>query len=728
MVLHRADQPSSAPAPTAPAAGTAFVEPKPLADIKDALVIKEGILFLLTDSAGNVPPNNLSGYGLYQEDTRYLSGYALSLGAVRPMVLLSTAELGYSAEQDLTNPDMLSLDGRHIPAETLEIRRLRVLHGCLSEIIYATSYNIFPASLELHLTFDADFADMFEVRGWNREQRGAYFPPQVSEDAVVFAYEGLDGRRRETRVSFSPAPSAFYGTTAVFRLDLEHRRTSTIRLTVSMDGQEAIEPLPDAFERLFSSYRAWQDSCARVWTDNEFFNSAIERALRDLRMLRSDLGESQYIAAGTPWYTALFGRDSLIVGMQYLPYNPDIARGILRLLATMQGKELNPERDEEPGKILHELRVGEMARLGEIPMTPYYGTVDATPLFLMLLSQYYQWTGDVALVQSLLPAAEAALTWIARYGDRDRDGYVEYLKYSPKGIANQGWKDSWDSVVHADGTLAEPPIALIEVQGYVYASKLGMALIYDALGQRGRAAQLRAEAQALKKRLNQDFWVSELGFYAMALDGHKQPVASVSSNPGHALWTGTIDAGRVPEVVDRLLGNDMFSGWGIRTLSSTNPRYNPMGYHLGTVWPHDNALAALGMKRYGFEPEVNEIATALYDACRSFDYHRLPELYSGAQRTGHDYPVRYPVACRPQAWAAGSLLMVLQAILGLEADALKGRLTVRRPRLPHWLREVEVRNIRVGDGAADLLFRKRRGVTNVSILGARGGLRVSVVH
>ncbi len=702
------------------------VEPKPLADIKDALVIKEGDTFLLTDSTGNVPPNNLSGYGLYLNDTRYLSGYALSFGTARPMVLLSTAELGYSAEQDLTNPDMQSLDGRHIPGETVEVRRLRVVHGGLSEIIYVTSYNIFPVSVEMHLSFDADFADIFEVRGWNREQRGAYLPPHVVDGDLVFGYEGLDGKRRETRVAFSPSPTAFHGTTAVFRIDLDHRLTTTIRITITVDGEPCTEPVPDAFERLFGSYRAWLDSSVHVWTDNEFFNSAVERSMRDLRLLRSTLNGNHYIAAGIPWFTTLFGRDSLIVGMQYLPYDAHVARDVLKLLASMQGTKVDPERDEEPGKILHELRVGEMARIGEIPMTPYYGTVDATPLFLMLLGEYFRWTGDHDLIRSLLPNAEAALQWIATYGDRDGDGFVEYIKYSSKGISNQGWKDSWDAIVHPDGTLAEPPIALVEVQGYVYAGKLGMADIYDALGERRRAAELRAEARALKRKFNQDFWSEDLGFYALALDGNKRQVATVSSNPGHALWTGIIDDDRAARVIDRLLGNDMFSGWGIRTLSSTNPRYNPLGYHVGSVWPHDNAISALGMKRYGFDPELNEVATALYDVGRSFDYYRLPELFSGAQRTGHDYPVRYPVACSPQAWAAGSTLMVLQGMIGLEGDARGNKLIVRRPRLPHWLREVELRNIQVGGGAADLMLRRKRGVTSVSVLATRGGLRVSV--
>ncbi|MCX6021867.1 MAG: hypothetical protein NTZ05_09080 [Chloroflexi bacterium] len=445
-------------------------------------------------------------------------------------------------------------------------------------------------------------------------------------------------------------------------------------------------------------------------------------------MLRSQIGEHPYIAAGTPWFAALFGRDSLIVGMQALPYAPEVARGVLNVLAAHQGSQADPERDEEPGKILHEFRVGEMARLGEIPMTPYYGTVDATPLFVMLLGQYFQWTGDRELVQSLLPAAEAALRWIAHHGDQDGDGFVEYNKHSQKGIANQGWKDSWDAIVHADGSLAQPPISLVEVQGYVYAGKLGMAGIYDALGQPGRAAELRAEARALKLRFNQAFWSDDLGFYALALDGSKRPAASVSSNVGHALWTGIADAERAPRVVERLLGNDMFSGWGIRTLSSTNPRYNPLGYHVGSVWPHDNAIAALGMKRYGFDTETNEVATALYDVCRTFAYYRLPELYSGAQRTGHDYPVRYPVACSPQAWAAGSMLMMLQAILGLEGDAARGRLILRRPRLPYWLREVELRNVRVGDGSADLVVRRNQGSTRVSVLGTHGGLRVSVLR
>lgn len=700
-------------------------EPRPLGDIKDALVIKEGEIFLLTDASGNVPLHNLSGFGLYRGDTRYLSGYHLTLEHATPTVLLSTAQLGYSSQQDLTNPEMVGTRGEMIPAETLEIRRLRQVDAVsVGELLTITSYNMEPVTIDLHLSFDADFADVFEVRGWSRPRRGEYLPHLIENDSITYRYRGLDGVERQTSIGFSPAPSTFRGTTAVFHLELSHRRPVSLQINFTLDGRCRPQNIADTFESQFAAYRSWLDSATRVWSDNEFFNATIERSLLDLRLLRSPLDDYHYIAAGIPWYATLFGRDSLITGLQTLAYNPAIARETLLLLASMQGTELRPDRDEEPGKILHEVRTGEMARLGEIPMTPYYGTVDATPLWLVLLAEYLRWTGDLETVRTLMPNAERALAWIVEWGDRDRDGYVEYLKYSPTGIANQGWKDSHDSIVHADGALAEAPIALVEVQAYVYAARLGMATVFEALGEPGRAKEQRRLARRLREQFNRDFWVPQLEYYALALDGQKRQVASVSSNVGHALWCGIIEPERAGLAADRLLANDLFSGWGIRTLSSSNPRYNPLGYHIGSVWPHDNALAAMGMKRYGFEPEVNEIATALFDVARSFDYYRLPELFCGPSRTGHDYPVRYPVACRPQAWAAGSMLMLLQAILGLEPDALHNCLTVRRPSLPHWLRDVELRGLRVGNGSVDLVFSRRRGVTRMAVLGTRGDVKV----
>jgi glycogen debranching enzyme len=386
---------------------------------------------------------------------------------------------------------------------------------------------------------------------------------------------------------------------------------------------------------------------------------------------------------------------------------------------------LDPWRDEEPGKILHELRLGEMSQAGELPYAAYYGSVDSTPLFLWLASEYYAWTGDLRLLKELRSSLVAALDWVETYGDPDSDGYLEYEKRSAKGLVNQGWKDSADSVIHAEGTIAQPPIALVEAQGYVYAARKGLAPVFEALGETDRAARLRSQAAILRRRFNRDFWLPDRSFYAMALDGEGRPCASITSNPGHALWSGIIARRRAVEVAERLLSNDMFSGWGIRTLSATSPRFNPIGYHLGTVWPHDNAIAALGLKKYAFEEELNEVATALFDAAVSFPYYRLPELFGGQARSAHHAPVPYPVACRPQAWAAGALPMILQAILGLCPRTPGQELLVVRPQLPYWLESVQLRGLRVGRGAVDLQFRRRGAKTTMNVLRASGGIQVA---
>ncbi|MGQ9572449.1 MAG: amylo-alpha-1,6-glucosidase [Dehalococcoidia bacterium] len=697
-------------------------------DIRDALVIREGDIFLFTDISGNVPPANPSGFGLYHLDTRYLSVYDFSFAAARPVVLLSTAELGFSEEQVLTNPAMTSLEGRILPRGSIEVRRQRVVDHVLEETLCVTNYNIFPIEIDVVYTLDADFADIFEVRGHERKQRGQLLPPRIEDSAMVFAYQGLDGRKRQTVVAFSPRPFSTSESRVAFRLSLGHRESATIRLLVATDGRATAPLGTERIVTIASHYRQWLESGTQVVTNNEFFNAVLERSLADLRMLWNQNEDGTYLAAGTPWYDAFFGRDSAIVAMQTLAYKPDIARHCLKMLARWQGKNSDPWRDEEPGKILHEWRQDEMTATGILPFSPYYGSVDSTPLFLMLAGEYYAWTADLELLRELEPNIRAALDWINGPADMDGDGYVEYEARSVAGLVNQGWKDSSDAIVNADGTLAKPPIALVEVQGYVYAAKKKLAPVFAALGDQQLAQQLTREAVRLEQRFNRDFWSKESKFLALALDGDNQQVTTITSNPGQALWTGIVRQPLAAAVVDVLMRNDMFSGWGIRTLSATSSRFNPLGYHLGTVWPHDNSIIAMGFKKYGFEDELNEVATALFDAARAFPYYRLPELFAGCARSTHYTPVPYPVACRPQAWAAGSFPLFLQAILGLAPNAPKGELLVVRPHLPYWLDSVEVRNLQVGPGSADLLFSRRGTRTRVDVLATRGGLKVSVAR
>lgn len=411
-----------------------------------------------------------------------------------------------------------------------------------------------------------------------------------------------------------------------------------------------------------------------------------------------------------------------------LAFQPDIAAQTLRLLASYQGQSVDHWRDEQPGKILHELRVGELARTGEIPHTPFYGTVDATPLFLLLLGRLADWTGDLALFDELRDPVERALAWIAEYGDISGNGYVEYQSKSEKGLVNQGWKDSGDAIVRANGELATPPIALVEVQGYVFAAKRAIARIFERAGEPERAVSLRNEADALKTRFNRDFWCEDQGTFALALEAHGRQAAVVTSNPGQALWTGIIDEDKTHRSVARLMKEDMFSGWGVRTLSAAERRYNPVGYHLGTVWPHDNALLAAGFRRYGEDEAAMQIFTGIMEAAMHYRHHRLPEAMAGFPREDFQVPVRYPVACHPQAWAAGAAPFLVSTCLGLEPDGFAERLRIERPTLPDFVDRITFSGLRVGRGTTDLEFRRTNEGIDVRVLAASGGLKVEVAH
>jgi glycogen debranching enzyme len=698
-------------------------------DIRDALVIRERSCALLTDTQGNAPPGNTQGFGLYHADTRHLSGYRFTLNGSDAVMLLSTAELGYAMEQVMTNRTMLTHDNRRIRRGTIEVRRQRTIADALEERLRVTNFNPFPVTLALRYDFSADFADIFDVRGYRRERRGTAHEAEVDERKIRYAYTGIDGHERETTVSTDTTPLAIDGGSMLFRVNLQGRETTTLRLTIAVDQREAKSSTPSVtrFDMVAEDYRRWTSTATQVFTDNEFFNRVIQRSLNDVRMLWSENEDGEaFPAAGTPWFDALFGRDSCIVSMQMLAYKPEMARATLRLLAKWQGHKLDHSHDEEPGKILHELRFDELSRANELPYGPYYGSIDSTPLFLNLLTEYFAWTADLRIVRELLPAVRAALTWMDTYGDPTGEGYLAYEKHSDKGLVNQGWKDSYDAIVHTDGTLAAPPIALAEVQGYAYAARRKLAPIFERLGERELASANRTQADALRRRFNDEFWLEDQRFFAMALDGQRRPVATVSTNPAHCLWSGIVDQGRAAELVSRLMQNDVFSGWGLRTLANGSPRYNPIGYHVGSVWPHDNSIAAMGFKMYGFEDELNELATALFDATTSFPYFRLPELFGGESRSAHNAPVPYPVACRPQSWAAGAFPFITQAMLGIKAEAPERRLRIVNPRLPYWLNSVHVRGLRVGNGHVTLQYRRDASGTRVEVQKATAGIDVVV--
>jgi glycogen debranching enzyme len=702
-------------------------EPRVIEDIRDAQVLREGDLFLLTDSEGNVPVDNRSGFGLYHSDTRYVSAWDLIIIDLEPVVLLSTAALGFGQEQVMTNPELRNARGEVLRSGSIEIRRQRIIDQALLETLRVTNYSPQVVRLSIRYEFDADFADLFELRGIRREQRGRLLHPRVQSDRVTLAHRGLDEKTRRAHFRFDPVPAALDNRAAVFNLEIRPGAVEEIAAAIAVDqpGGPGTGSSRGSTAVLARQYQQWLESSTNVSTNNDLFNLALERSLSDLRMLWSQSDGHYYPSAGVPWFDALFGRDSALAALMVLAFRPEIAREVLLTLASFQGAAVDPWREEEPGKIVHEVRHSETANTGEVVFGRYFGSIDSTPLFLLLAAEYFSWTGDLELMRQLKPSLLSALDWLARFADIDGDGFAEYKKKSAGGLDNQGWKDSWDGIIDAHGDLLRPPIALVEVQGYIYAAKHAIAGVMEQLGDSGLAQKLRQEAAVLRRRINEVFWLDD-GFYALALDGGKQPAKVLTSNAGQLLWTGVPTRDRAGRQIERLMHNDMYSGWGLRTLSRSSSGYNPLGYHKGTVWPHDNALILAGFKRYGAEAELNEIATGLCDAAFAFPYLRLPELFSGSSRTAHHEPVPYPVACRPQAFAAATLPMVLTSILGLVPDAPGGRLYIVRPRLPHWLEEVRVVGLRVGHASVDLEFKRRGSRTSVEVLGKSG--RVDVIR
>jgi glycogen debranching enzyme len=701
-------------------------EARVIEDIRDALVIREDGLFLLTDSDGGIPAKNDSGFGLYHNDTRYVSTWELSLIGVEPIVLVSTAELGFGQEQVMTNPELINGQGETLPSGSLEIRRQRVLDQGLIESVRVTNFATIPLNLTLQYEFDADFADIFELRGLRRRRRGRLLKTRLHPAAVTFAYRGLDELTRRVRIQFRRQPNVLRRHGAIIHLNLKPGKSEEIGAVIVVDlpGGAGTGSARQSAVSVGDSHRQWKESSARILTSNDLFNAAIYRSIADLRLLWTENGpDLSYVAAGVPWFDTLFGRDSALAAYMSLAYRPQMARGVLRCLARFQGTVLDDSREEEPGKIVHETRLCETANTDEVVFGRYYGSIDSTPLFIMLAAEYYRWTADIELMREIRHPLDAALAWMDSWGDMDGDGYLEYRKKNPHGLDNQGWKDSGDGIVDDDGNLLEPPIALVEVQGYAYAAKHAIADVYDALCDGPRARQLRQEAAALRRSINADFWTDE-GYYALALDADKRPAKVLTSNAGQLLWSGAATRQKARRQIGRLMRNDMFSGWGIRTLNTGASRYNPLGYHLGTIWPHDNALILAGLKRYGAEAELNEIATALCDAAFAFPYFRLPELFSGAPRAAHQAPVPYPVACRPQAFAAAALPYLLTSVLGLAPDAPHGRLSIVRPRLPFWLDFVRVSGLRVGEVTLDLIYHRRRSRTIVEVIGQTGPLEI----
>lgn len=689
--------------------------------LTDAIVLKEGGVFSVSLRDGTIPLQGEHPLGLYLDDCRYLSGHELRLNGVAPRLLVASAPTGSVGVHELTNPDLGLADGDVLPLQTLQVRMERRLaeEGRMRERLHLHLYGRTPVALDLSIALAADFRPMFAIRDI------VDLPPadvavEPVEDGLRFAATTSEGAQRTTTVTADRPPAGTEGGVLRFAVQLEPGEHQDIRLEYVLRA---------AGEHRASAPRHGGDlpvSGTRVRADDELFSRVVERSLVDLRMLRSPMDGHAYFAAGVPWFATLFGRDSLITAIEMLGFVPEIGEQTLRVLGERLGQRVDPVHEEEPGKVLHELRFGEVAARSLTPLTRYYGTVDATPLFLCLLAEHADWSGDLALFRDLRPAVDAAVGWIEHHGDHDGDGLLDYRASVPEGLRNQGWKDSEDGVMHEDGVPLEPPIALVEAQAYAIRGLRGVARLHELDGDAGRAAQLRARADALEALLER-YWIPRRRCYGMAIDGDGRTSAALSSNQGHLLWAEVVRPERAAAVRDALMSEALFSGWGIRTLGAGEAAYNPVGYHLGTVWPHDTAMAAVGLRRYGFDEDFTRVFEGLLEAASHAEGYSLPELFAGFSRTQYEAPVPYPVACHPQAWASGSVPYMLIAGLGLQPDGLEGRLRVRRPSLPRWVNRVDLEGLRIGRGTVDLRFERTGRGDSVALTDARIDGDVEVV-
>ena len=696
-------------------------------------VLKNDETFAMFDRFGDIAVLAPGQEGLYHNDTRYLSHQELTIDGARPLFLGSSVQEANSLLAiDLMNPD-LAVDGKVVlPKGTLHIFRAKLLwKGACHEHIRLSNHGEDAATVRLEMTFDGDFVDLFEVRGMQRTQRGERQAPEVGRSEVVLPYRGLDGLLRRTRIRFDPAPRAVDAGRASFEIELEPGEETHLYCSVSCECEGELSPralgYAEALQENNAARARGRESRCRLSTSNPLVNLWLDRSVSDLAMLTTELPTGPYPFAGVPWYSTTFGRDGILTALEYLWIDPSLARGVLGFLAASQATEADPERDAEPGKILHEARASEMAHTREIPFGRYYGTVDATPLFLVLAAAYWRRTGDTALLKAIWPNLLAALRWIDTFGDRDGDGFVEYARKSKDGLTQQGWKDSHDSVFHADGQMAEAPIALCEVQGYVYQGKSMLAEVARAIGDAALANRLEQEADRLRGKFQSAFWCEDLGTYALALDGSKQRCGVLASNVGHCLWSGIAAPEHAQRIVETLMGPAFFSGWGIRTIAQGEPRYNPMSYHNGSIWPHDNALAAAGMARYGRTAEAVRMLTGLFEASLHFELNRLPELFCGFPRRSGAGPTLYPVACSPQAWAAAAPFAMLQACLGLDLGANGTGISLHTPLLPPFIDWLRIERLGLPGASCDLLLTRHERSVGVDVLRKDAAMSVTVV-
>jgi len=713
--------------------------PTGVESLAQAIVMKQDNLFFLAQRDGHVPMTGNHGLGLYYHDCRYLNGYELTMGGLPPVGLSASAAVGAVGIFSLTNPELVLPSGERVDKEQLGLTWHRVLAAetpALRDELRFHNFSLRPIRFSITLAFRSAFEDVYVVRGLTKPPRGHVQSPQWHGDVLTLAYRGEDGITRALSIESDPAPIEHRHTTATFPIAVNPGQEHTVRVSLTIhesNNAASTSPSsrrPDSAQRppqILRHFNASTQEITKLSANGSALDQLMDRSFRGLDVLRSHLDGDEYFAAGVPWFVTLFGRDSLFTGLQMLPYHSAVADQTLRLLAKHQGRREDEARDEQPGKILHELRVGELANVNAIPQTPSYSTVDATPLFLIVLAHHARWTGSLQLFKELRPQIKLALEWIDGSIRRHPGAYLAYASEPGKNaMANKGWKDSGNAIVNEDGSLATPPIALVEVQGYVYEAWRGMASLFDRSGETTEAERLRQQAAQLKARFNRDYWMEDKGCYALALQQNGLRAAVVTSNPGHALWTGIADEAQARRTIERLMAADMFSGWGVRTLAATERAFNPIGYHLGTVWPHDNALVAAGFRRYGGDEQALRIFQGLFDAAFHFHLHQLPEVFCGFGREDYEVPINYPVACHPQAWAAGALPFLLATLLGLEPEALDQRLEIVRPMLPRGLDRLDVSRLRIGQASVDLTFRRRKDGVDVDIVKLEGPLDIQV--
>lgn len=705
------------------------------ATLERARVLKSGETFAIFDRFGDVQSVGEGPQGVYLAGTRHLSRFALLVENQPPLLLTSTVRPADSSlVVDLTNPDTSGRLRDSLAADSLLIRRCIVLldGGCFESMVVRNHAQT-PLDVSLTLLFACDYADVFEVRGTERRSRGTLASPRVEKDTVYYSYAGLDGKRRGTVLRFQPRPWELREDAATFRLRVEAGRPATLSASITFESPDCresvglIHSFTDASAEAARRTREVREGCAELTSSNELLNAWLQRSFDDIYLLTTPTEQGPYPYAGIPWFSAPFGRDGLITAFQCLWVEPALAKGVIRYLAAHQATEVIPERDAEPGKILHERRRGEMADLGEIPFGHYYGSIDATPLFVHLVGEYFRRTGDRELLLATFPAVERALTWMRDNETHPAGPFLAYTKRSSSGLVNQGWKDSGDAIYHADGTPAEAPIALCEVQGYVYAAYESAAMIASEVGRDDLARDCARRADRVRTAFDEAFWCNDLASFALALDGQGKPCRVRSSNAGQCLWSGIVDPKRVAGLTRTLMSSAGFSGWGIRTIAEGEPRYNPLAYHNGSVWPHDCSIIAAGFSRYGEKHAALQVLSGLFDAARKFDLFRLPEVFCGLPRTRGGSPTPYPVACAPQAWASGAPFLLLQGALGISVNARERLVQLDRPLLPAEVDQIELRRLRCGDASLDLVLSRYDRDVGVEITRRTGDVRVVIV-